>query len=96
MPSFTVDATGKVEVTSESHENPADHHYVVSIDDVTKELMVCTCPHYIHRNAYWKHMATVENATDDGRLRRSLRRTTMSNQRTVTATVSVVSRAGHA
>ncbi|SIR99058.1 hypothetical protein SAMN05421858_5041 [Haladaptatus litoreus] len=56
------------EVTNESHENPAEHQYVVSIDDVTEELMACTCPHHVHRNAFCKHMAAVENATDDGTL----------------------------
>jgi SWIM zinc finger len=30
--------------------------------------MACTCPHYVHRNAFCKHMAAVENATDDGAL----------------------------
>ncbi|ODR79565.1 hypothetical protein BG842_06580 [Haladaptatus sp. W1] len=59
---------GLIEVTNESHENPAEHQYVVSIDDVTEELMACTCPHHIHRNAFCKHMAAVENATDDGTL----------------------------
>jgi uncharacterized Zn finger protein len=68
VPSFNVDATGIVEVTNESHDNPAEHQYVISIDDVTKELMACTCPHHIHRNAFCKHMAAVETATDDGRL----------------------------
>ncbi len=38
----------------------------MSIDDVTNELMACTCPHHIHRNAFCKHMAAVENATNDG------------------------------
>ncbi|WP_266080775.1 hypothetical protein [Haladaptatus caseinilyticus] len=56
------------EVINESHENPTEHHYVVSIDDVTDELMACTCPHHVHRNAVCKHMAAVENATDDGTL----------------------------
>ncbi|WP_435158391.1 SWIM zinc finger family protein [Haladaptatus sp. DFWS20] len=40
----------------------------MSIDDVTEELMACTCPHHVHRNAVCKHMAAVENATDDGTL----------------------------
>ena len=66
--SFDVDAPGLVEVTNKSHENPADHQYIVSIDDVTHELMACTCPHHVHRNAFCKHMAAVENATDDGTL----------------------------
>ncbi|WP_139136249.1 SWIM zinc finger family protein [Haladaptatus sp. W1] len=34
----------------------------------TGKLMACTCPHHVHRNAYCKHMAAVENATDDGTL----------------------------
>jgi uncharacterized Zn finger protein len=55
-----------VEVTNESHETRADHQYTVSIDDVTEELMACTCPHHVHRNAFCKHMAAVETATDDG------------------------------
>ena len=66
--SFDVDAPGLVDVTNESHENPAAHQYTVSIDDVTDELMACTCPHHVHRNAFCKHMAAVENATDDGTL----------------------------
>ncbi|WP_227356106.1 SWIM zinc finger family protein [Haladaptatus salinisoli] len=41
---------------------------MVSIDDVTEDLMACTCPHHVHRNAFCKHMAAVENATDDGTL----------------------------
>ncbi|MFC6764652.1 SWIM zinc finger family protein [Natrinema soli] len=65
---FRVEAPGMVEVTNQSHENPAEHHYVVSIDGVTEELMACTCPHHTHRNAFCKHMAAVENATDDGTL----------------------------
>ncbi|SIR96407.1 SWIM zinc finger [Haladaptatus litoreus] len=40
----------------------------MSIDDVTDELMACTCPHHVHRNAFCKHMAAVENVTDDGAL----------------------------
>ncbi|SIR98790.1 SWIM zinc finger [Haladaptatus litoreus] len=35
---------------------------------MTEELMACTCPHHAHRNAVCKHMAAVENATDDGTL----------------------------
>ncbi|WP_458190205.1 SWIM zinc finger family protein [Haladaptatus sp. NG-WS-4] len=66
--SFDVDAPGLIEVTNENHEKPTEHQYVVSIDDVTDELMACTCPHHIHRNAYCKHMAAVENATEDGTL----------------------------
>ncbi|WP_266080597.1 SWIM zinc finger family protein [Haladaptatus caseinilyticus] len=56
---------GPIEVIN---ENPANHQYTVSIDDVTHELMACTCPHHVHRNAFCKHMAAVENATDDGTL----------------------------
>ncbi|GAA5064317.1 hypothetical protein ACFFQF_17765 [Haladaptatus pallidirubidus] len=66
--SFTVDAPGLVEVTNESHENPTDHQYVVSFDDVTGKLMACTCLHYVHRSAFCKHMAAVETATDNGTL----------------------------
>ncbi|WP_458188879.1 SWIM zinc finger family protein [Haladaptatus sp. NG-WS-4] len=66
--SFDVDAPGLIEVTNENHENPAAHQYTVSIDDVTENLMACTCPHHVHRNAYCKHMAAVETATDDGTL----------------------------
>ena len=65
---FDVDAPGLIEVTNERHDKPADHQYMVSIDDVTDELMACTCPHHVHRNAFCKHMATVENATEDGTL----------------------------
>ncbi|MCO8245424.1 MULTISPECIES: SWIM zinc finger family protein [unclassified Haladaptatus] len=65
---FDVDAPGMVDVTNESHENPDDHQYVVSIDDVTGELMACTCPHHVHRNAFCKHMPAVETAPDDGTL----------------------------
>ena len=65
---FDVDPPGLVDVTNESHENPADHQYTVSIDDVTNELMACTCPHHVHRNVFCKHMAAVETATDDGTL----------------------------
>ncbi len=32
-----------IKVTSKSHENPTDHHYVVAIDDVTHKLIGCTC-----------------------------------------------------
>ncbi|WP_266083383.1 SWIM zinc finger family protein [Haladaptatus caseinilyticus] len=66
--SFDVDAPGLVEVTNESHENPEENQYTVSIDDVTEKLMACTCPHHAHRNAFCKHMAAVEHATDDGML----------------------------
>ncbi|WP_227377991.1 SWIM zinc finger family protein [Haladaptatus halobius] len=65
---FDVEAPGMVDVTNESHENPAEHQYTVSIDDVTNELMACTCPHHLHRTAFCKHMAAVDNATDDGTL----------------------------
>ncbi|GAA5049469.1 SWIM zinc finger family protein [Haladaptatus pallidirubidus] len=66
--SFDVDAPGLIDVTNESHENPAAHQYTVSIDDVTDDLMACTCPHHVHRNAFCKHMAAVETATEDGTL----------------------------
>ncbi|WP_227377767.1 SWIM zinc finger family protein [Haladaptatus halobius] len=67
-PEQCLEALGMVDVTNESHDNPAEHHYVVTLDDVTGELMTCTCPHHLHRNAYCKHMAAVDNATDDGTL----------------------------
>ncbi|WP_390185371.1 hypothetical protein [Haladaptatus pallidirubidus] len=35
---------------------------------MTDELMACTCPHHVHRNAFCKHMAAVEDATDNGTL----------------------------
>ncbi|WP_423747585.1 SWIM zinc finger family protein (plasmid) [Haladaptatus sp. SPP-AMP-3] len=57
-----------MEVTTDTHENPEAHQYTVSIDDVTNELIACTCPHHVHRNAFCKHMAAVENVTDDGTL----------------------------
>ncbi len=53
-------------MANESHENPTDHHYVVTLDDMTGDAIACTCPHHVHRNAFCKHMAGVENATDDG------------------------------
>ncbi|SIR94486.1 hypothetical protein SAMN05421858_4740 [Haladaptatus litoreus] len=56
------------DVITESHENLVYLQYTVSIDDVTEELMACTCPHHVHRDAFCKHMAAVENATDDGTL----------------------------
>ncbi|WP_435157865.1 SWIM zinc finger family protein [Haladaptatus sp. DFWS20] len=65
---FDVVAPGLIDVTSESHETPADHQYVVSIDDMTDELVACTCSHHVHRNAFCKHMAAVETATNDGTL----------------------------
>jgi hypothetical protein len=40
----------------------------VTLDDVTGEAMACTCPHHVHRSAFCKHMAAVENATNDGTL----------------------------
>ncbi|GKZ15180.1 hypothetical protein [Haladaptatus sp. T7] len=63
---FDADVPGLVDVTDESHENPANHPHVIFIDDVTHELMACTYPHHVHRNAFCKHMAAVEIETDDG------------------------------
>ncbi|WP_227356132.1 hypothetical protein [Haladaptatus salinisoli] len=40
-----------VEVTNESYDNPADHHYVVTLGNV----MACTCPHHVHRHAFCSH-----------------------------------------
>ncbi len=45
-------------------QNPAEHQYVVFIDDMIDELIACICLHHVHRNAVCKHMAAVENATD--------------------------------
>ncbi|MFH5801772.1 hypothetical protein [Haladaptatus sp. CMAA 1911] len=28
-------------------------------------MMVCTCPHHVHRTAFCKHMTAIENAADD-------------------------------
>ncbi|WP_423747259.1 hypothetical protein V5735_23885 (plasmid) [Haladaptatus sp. SPP-AMP-3] len=47
-----------------------------------------------HRNAVCKHMAAVENATDDGTLNAFPSETTMPNPTTATALASVTSRAG--
>ncbi|WP_232423925.1 lamin tail domain-containing protein [Haladaptatus paucihalophilus] len=63
---YDVDALGLIDITNESYENPTAHQYTVSTDDVTDELMACTCPHHVHRNAFCKHIAAVETATDDG------------------------------
>ncbi|WP_433633043.1 hypothetical protein [Halomicrococcus sp. NG-SE-24] len=57
-----------VEVTNESHDNPAKHQYVVTLDDVTEDAMACTCPHHVHRSAFYKPMAAVKDATADGLL----------------------------
>ncbi|MFH5801869.1 SWIM zinc finger family protein [Haladaptatus sp. CMAA 1911] len=35
---------------------------------MTDELMACTSPHHVHRNAFCKHMVAVENTTNDGTL----------------------------
>jgi uncharacterized Zn finger protein len=35
---------------------------------MTEELMACTCPYHVHRNAFCKHMAAVENTSNDGTL----------------------------
>ena len=66
--SFRVEAPGMVEVTNESHDNPEEHQYVVTLDDVTEDAMACTCPHHVHRSVFCKHMAAVATATDDGTL----------------------------
>ncbi|WP_433631267.1 SWIM zinc finger family protein [Halomicrococcus sp. NG-SE-24] len=66
--SFDVDAPGMVDVTNESYEDPDEHQYTVTLDDVTGDAMACTCPHHVHRNAHCKHMAAVEHATADGSL----------------------------
>ncbi|WP_227377848.1 SWIM zinc finger family protein [Haladaptatus halobius] len=65
---FPVEAPEMVDVTNESHDTPTDHQYVVTLDDVSGDVMACTCPHHVHRSAFYKHMAAVETATDDGTL----------------------------
>ncbi|GAA0242136.1 SWIM zinc finger family protein [Haladaptatus pallidirubidus] len=40
----------------------------MTLDDVTGDVMACTCPHHVHRSAFCKHMAGVEIATADGTL----------------------------
>ena len=42
---FHVEVPGMVDVTNESHENPAANHYVVTLDDVAGDAIACTCPH---------------------------------------------------
>jgi hypothetical protein len=71
-----------IDVTNETHEKPAEHQYTVSIDDVTDDLMACTCPHHVHRNAFCKTWPSSKTQLTTGRLRPSLRRTTktISNQ----------------
>ncbi|WP_458208856.1 hypothetical protein [Haladaptatus sp. NG-SE-30] len=34
---------------------------------MTEELLACTCPHHVHRNAFCKHMAAVNDAIGDVR-----------------------------
>ena len=65
---FRVDTPGLIQVSNESHENPEKHQYTVSINVVTENLMACTCPHHVHRNAFCKHMVAVETAIDGGTL----------------------------
>ncbi|WP_227380236.1 SWIM zinc finger family protein [Haladaptatus halobius] len=65
---FDVEAPGLIEVTNESHDTPADHQYTVSIDDVTEDLMACTCPHHVHRHDFCKHIVGVAVAIVDGSL----------------------------
>ena len=55
-------------MTNESYKNSADHHYVVTLDDMTGDAMACTCPHHVHRSAFCKHMKAVDDATADGDL----------------------------
>ena len=94
---FDVDAPGMVDVTNESYDKPADHQYTVSIDDVTEDLMACTCPHHVHRSAFCKHMTAVGNATDDGTLEAfHTVTTTRPNPKTAIVTASVAFRAGRA
>jgi hypothetical protein len=83
-------------VTNECHENSDDHHYVVSIDDVTEDLVACTCLHHIRWNVFCKHMAAVENATDGTLNAFPSEDDNDAELETATAMASVASRAGHA
>ncbi|WP_433632633.1 hypothetical protein [Halomicrococcus sp. NG-SE-24] len=38
------------------------------LDTETGDALTCTCPHHVHRSAFCKHMAAVEDATADGSL----------------------------
>ncbi|WP_227377903.1 SWIM zinc finger family protein [Haladaptatus halobius] len=66
--SYEVQAPGMVEVANESHDTPADHQYVVTLDDVSGDVMACTCPHHVHRHAFYKHMVATQNAAADDHL----------------------------
>ncbi|RBI60358.1 SWIM zinc finger family protein [halophilic archaeon] len=53
-------------MANETHENPDEHQYTVTLDDMTEDTLACTCPHHVYRPAHYTHMAAVEDATDDG------------------------------
>jgi hypothetical protein len=39
-----------------------------ALKDIEDRLMACTCPHYVHRTAFCKHISAVENAIEEGTL----------------------------
>ena len=55
-----------VDITNESHVNPAVHQYTVSIDDAINVTDGLHLPAPRPPDAFCKHVAAVENATDDG------------------------------
>jgi hypothetical protein len=83
---------GRIDVTTESHENPVDHQYIVSIDDVTKEQWrtpVHITPTPTPTTNTWPQLRTQPTK---GRSTPSLRRT-MPSLRSATETASTASRA---
>ncbi|WP_435156320.1 hypothetical protein [Haladaptatus sp. DFWS20] len=52
-------------MTDESHDNAAEYHYVVTVDDVTDDTIVYICTYHIHRIAICKNMVAVEKPIDD-------------------------------
>lgn len=81
---------------NERHDS-LEHHYIVSIDDVTGELMACSV-RIMFTATPRKHIAAVENATDDGTLEASPLENHEDDFESGGAivTISVASRAGHA
>ena len=64
----------------------------VYVDDVIEELTACTCPDYVHRNAFYKYMAAVENVITDRKLDIFISKDSkrILNQRSATVTASVL------
>lgn len=73
--SFAVRDDGTIEVTNESHENPDDHQYLVSLDDRLEDGCTCEAAQYFeedckHRRAARNHpaiRAAAETATEQFR-----------------------------